>query len=165
MEKELRKRQNMLSEAGKGVVLFAVWGIAKVNLFFGLSTFLTVEEIYAAAAEVGISEKLFLGFILAIAAAILIWQLGARLYIGMSASAEGKGKTKGYRYLVLAVVLLVTDIQTAWQAFGEDVILAGEEISASFISGFCVELASVYVLLELLISGICVKRLRNKMKV
>ena len=164
MERELRKRQNLLVEAGMGVVLFAVWSVAKVNLYLGHSTFF-LEELYRTAEQFGIKEKTFLIFMASFIAVILLVQLSIRLYIGLCASAEGKGKTKGWAYLVLTVVLLMIEGQTCWQSFGVERILGGEELSIDLVTGLCMELASLYVLLELLISGIRVKQLRKKMKV
>ena len=93
MEKELRKRQILLAEAGIGVILFAVWNVVKVNLYLGLSE-LPVELLHEAAVRDGIDEKMLLTFMIIIIAGILIWQLSIRLYIGMSANAEGRGKKK-----------------------------------------------------------------------
>ena len=164
MEKELRKRQNLLVDAGMGVVLFAVWSVAKVNLYLGHSTFF-LEELYRTAEQFGIKEKTFLIFMASFIAVILLAQLSIRLYIGLCASAEGKGKTKSWAYIVLATVLLMIEGQTCWQSFDVECILGGEELSFDLVTGLCMELASLYVLLELLISGIRVKQLRRKMKV
>ena len=164
MEKELRKRQILLAEAGFGVILFAVWNVAKVNLYLGLSE-LPVQLLHEEAVRDGIDEKFLLYFIITIAAAILIWQLSIRLYIGLSATAEGRGKKKGNAYLVWTAILLVTDLQMIWQTFGVDQLLAGEKITVDQITSFCLEAASMYVLLQLLLSGIRVKILRKKMKV
>ena len=164
MEKELRKRQNLLVEAGMGVILFAVWSVAKVNLYLGNSPFI-LEDLYEVAEQLDINEKFFLIFMVSIVAVVLLFQLSIRLYIGLSAAAEGKGKSKGFVYLVLAAVLLIIETQTCWQTFGVERILSGEGMSVELISGLCMEGASLYVLLELLISGIRVKRLRRTMKV
>ena len=164
MEKELRKRQILLFEAGVGVILFAVWNITKVNLYLGLTP-LPVEVLYEEAAKNGISEKFLIISLIIVAVGILLWQLYIRLYIGTSAAAEGKGKKKGYAYLVWAAVLLVSDFQINWQAFDAQSILAGEEISVNQFMSICMEAASAYVLLQLLLSGIWVKKLRKKMKV
>ena len=163
MERKLRKRQNRLVDAGIGVILFAIWNVVKVNLYLGLSTFL-IEEFHKAAAEYGISEKHMIIITIAIITAVLICQLTIRLYVGLSAIAEGTGKPKNYRYLVLVVVLLIMEIQTIYQGFDLDRVLAGEGMPENLITGLCMEAASMYVLLELLISGICVKKLRKKMK-
>ena len=61
MEKELRKRQSQLVEAGAGVILFAIWSMAKVNLFLGLSS-ISMDDLYDVAVEVGIDEIYFLVF-------------------------------------------------------------------------------------------------------
>ena len=164
MEKELRKRQILLFEAGVGVILFAVWNITKVNLYLGLTP-LPVDALYEEAAKNGISEKFLIISLIIVAVGILLWQLFIRLYIGTSAAAEGKGKKKGYAYLVGAAVLLVSDFQINWQAFDVQSILAGEEISVNQFMSICMEEASAYVLLQLLLSGIRVKKLRKKMKV
>ena len=163
MEKELRKQQNLLVDAGTGVILFAVWSVVKVNLYLGLSLF-PMEQLYEVAAEVGLSEKFFLAFLVTILVGILLWQFGIRLYIGLSAAAEGKGKNKSWMYLVVAALLLITELQFNWETFGVDRILAGEGLTANQIIGICMEIASAYVLLELLISGTRVKILRKKRK-
>lgn len=161
MEKELRRQQNLLVEAAVGVILFAIWSVAKVNLYLGHSS-LTTDDVYRVAEQIGINEKYFLAFMIVVVASFLIWQLSVRMYIALSAIAEGKGKRKkSCTYLVIAAVLLITDLQSIWQAFGVDVIRAGEEISVNLITGFFMEAASAYVLLELLISGIRVKKLRK----
>ena len=164
MEKKLRKRQSLLVDAGMGVILFAVWSVAKVNLYLGHSSFV-LEELYRTAEEFGINKKFFLIFMVSFVAVILLFQLGVRLYIGLCAAKEGKGTSKGWAYLVLAAALLIIDMQSYWQSFGVERILAGEGMSVNLISGLCMEAASMYILLELLISGICVKKLRRKMKV
>ena len=164
MEKELRKCQHMLVEAGTGIILFAVWNVAKVNLYLGLSLFPT-ELLHTAAVEAGVDEKSLAIFTATLVALVMIFQLSVRLYIGLSATGEGKGKNKSWIYLVLTAVLLITNIRADWQTFGVERILAGEKMSVELITGICMEAASLYVLLELLISGIRVKKLRKQMKV
>lgn len=164
MEKKLRKYQNLLVEAGTGMILFAVWGVAKVNLYLGLSAF-PMDEFHSVAMELGLNETFFLIFMVVLVASVLILQLSIQLYIGFSAIAEGKGKRKSWFYFVVTLVFFVTTMQTNWQAFGVDQILAGEPITADLIMSICVELVAAYVMLELLISGIRVKILRRKLKV
>lgn len=163
MNKELRKQQNHLVDAGTGVVLFAVWSVAKMNLFLALSPKFS-EELEKGMELLGMDADWILAVIAAIFVIILLWQLVVRLYIGICATAEGKGKPKGYAYLVVTAILLVTDFQTNWQTFGVERILAGEKMSVDLITGICMELASMYVFVTLLISGIRVKMLKRKMK-
>ena len=164
MEKELRKWQNLLVDAGTGVILFAAWSVVRVNLYLAFLP-ISMEDIYNVAAEVGINKTFFIVFMLVLVAGILLWQLSIRLYIRLSATAEGQGKQKGYAYLVVAAVLFVTNLQFNWQTYGVDQILAGEMLSVEQIVSLCMEAAAMYVLIELLISGIRVKILKKKMKV
>lgn len=164
MEKELRKRQNMLVEAGTGVILLAVWSLVKVNLYLALSS-ISLDDLYAVAEEVGLNKTFFLIFMIVTVLGVLLVYLGVRLYIGLSAAAEGKGKPKGYGYLVMAVVLLVTDVQSSYNTFWADRIQAGDAMTFDLFASFCMEAFSAYVLLELVISGIRVKQLSKKRKV
>lgn len=164
MEKELRKWQNLLVDAGTGVILFAAWSVVRVNLYLAFLP-ISIKDVYDVADNLGINKTFFLVFMLVIVAAILLWQLSIRLYIGLSATAEGQGKQKGYAYLVVAAVLFVANLQFNWQTYGVNQILAGEGLSIEQIVSLCMEAAAMYVLIELLISGIRVKILKKKMKV
>ena len=73
MEKDLIKHQNMLVDAGTGVLLFAIWNVAKVNLYLGLSLF-PIEEVYEVAAQYEVNAQFFLILIVAIIAVILLFQ-------------------------------------------------------------------------------------------
>ena len=163
MEKKLRKRENLLVDAGKGVILFAVWSVAKVNLYLGMSSFI-LEELHKAALEYGVSEKVLLLLMGSLLAVILLWMLGSRLYIGLNAIAEGKGKKKGWAYLVLTAILLLTDMQSFWQVNLVSFLFGGLKNAFSMSVSFVLELVSLYILLELLICGIRVKRLRKMEK-
>ena len=163
MDKKLRKRENLLVDAGKGVILFAVWSVAKVNLYLGMSSFI-LEELHKAALESGVSEKTLIVLMGSLLAVILLWMLGSRLYIGLNAIAEGKGKKKGWAYLVLTAVLLLTDMQTFWQVNLASILFGGLKNAFSMSVSFVLELVSLYILLELLICGIRVKRLRKMEK-
>ena len=163
MDKKLRKRENLLVDAGKGVILFAVWSVAKVNLYLGMSSFI-LEELQKAALEYGVSEKVLLLLMGSLLAVILLWMLGSRLYIGLNAIAEGKGKKKGWAYLVLTAVLLLTDMQTFWQVNLVSILFSGLKNAFSMSVSFVLELVSLYMLLELLICAIRVKRLRKMEK-
>ena len=163
MEKKLRKRENLLVDAGKGVILFAVWSVAKVNLYLGMSSFI-LEELHKAALEYGISEKALIVLMGSLLAVILLWMLGSRLYIGLNAIAEGKGKKKGWAYLVLTAILLLTDMQSFWQVNLVSFLFGGLKNAFSMSVSFVLELVSLYILLELLICGIRVKRLRKMEK-
>jgi hypothetical protein len=159
MDKKLRKRETLLADAGAGVILFVVWSIAKVNLYLGVSGFF-LDDVNRYVEETGINKTLLVAFIGAIFIGILLWQLCTRLYIGINAIREGKGTPRGWGYLVVTAVLLISEVQTFW-----GMLMPGTHDSiGNAIMTVCMEAASVFVLLELLVSGICVKYLRKQKK-
>lgn len=162
MERKLRKQQSLLVDAGTGVILFGVLGVAKVNLYLGLSPVFQ-EVLHMIAQEIEMDEKTIITILWFLVAMWLIMEMGVRLYVGLSAIAEGKGKKKGYVYLLVAAALLGTTLSQSWATFGPEA-LAKSDISMSLILNFCMELISVYVILELLITGIRVKRLKKLLK-
>lgn len=162
MERKLRKQQSLLVDAGTGVILFGVWGIAKVFLYLGLSpTFL--EGLHIITQEMEMDEKTFSAILWFMFAIWLTIEMIVRLYVGLSAIAEGKGKKKGYCYLIVAAAMLGTTLSQGWEAFGPEALVKSN-IDMSLILSFCMELASVYVILELLVAGIRVKRMKKMLK-
>ena len=105
-----------------------------------------------------------MGAVGSLLAMILLWMLGSRLYIALNAIAEGKGKKKGWAYLVLTAILLLTDMQSFWQVNLVSFLFGGLKNAFSMSVSFVLELVSLYMLLELLICGIRVKRLRKMEK-
>lgn len=163
MDKKLRKYENLLVNSGGGVILFAVWGVAKVNLFMGLSSSF-LGEVEKAALENGVDGDTIMAVMGVVAALILLWQLCTRLYIGINAIAEGKGKKKGWAYLVMTGFFLVTDIQAQWQILVANFSNNWAGFNISMPIAFLLEMVSVYGLVELLVSGIWVKKLRKMRK-
>lgn len=162
MERKLRKQQSLLVDAGTGVILFGIWGVAKINLYLGLSPVFQ-EALHIMAQEIEIDEKTIAAILWILVAMWLVMEMVVRLYVGISAMAEGRGKKKGYLYLVVAASLLGVTLSQGWSTFGPEA-LAKSGINMSLILSFCMELISAYVILELLIAGIRVKRLKKILK-
>lgn len=157
MEKALRKQQNLLVDAGKSLIMFGIWAVAKVNMYLGMSS------VFAEALALATQNPELIGgysvniFWIAIVV-FLVTGFAVRLYIGLSAIAEGKGRKKGWGYLLLTAGLLLFNLQINWQAFELDM----GQVNASMVLSFVLELASMYVMVDLMIASIRVKRLRKK---
>ena len=163
MEKQLRKQQNRLADAGWGTILFGIWSVIKVNMYLGLSSSF-VSELHREAENLGEIKDVVLGFFWFVFAMILVFYLVVRSYIGMAAMAEGKGKKKGYGYLIVTAGLVVMTLMDIWNIYIEDYLANRQDITMNLITGFCLELASLYVLLEVLVAGLRVKQLKKKRK-
>ena len=159
MDKKLRKQETLLADAGMGTILFAVWAVVKVNLYMGSMGFF-LENLRSEATASGINAKLLMAVLGVVFAGVLLVQFGSRLYIGVSAIQEGKGKKKGWAYLVVAVMTLIAEGQTFWLML----FSRSDKSILNAIVSLCFEAASVYVLLELLVCGILVKYMRKQKK-
>lgn len=161
MEKNLRKYRNNLVVTGTGAILFGLWTVVKLNMSILLFPDI-LGALPTAAREVGMPESalwITMAVILVIAISII---LGARLFIGINAIAEGKGKKRGYTYLILAAILLFSNLKSMPDLFvaqlKEDVGLIDAIIT------ILVELTSLYNLSDLLYYGVRIKLLNRKQK-
>lgn len=159
MERELRRQQNLLVDAGMGMVMFGIWGVVKINIFLALSSDFA-EAWHTALQESEVAEEYILAGLWIVIAIYLVMVLFSRLYIGMSAVADGKGKKKGYAYILMTVVLLVFNLHTNWYIYTEE----RPVINLNWIMGVLLDMASLQIMMELLIAAIRVKRLRKKMR-
>lgn len=159
MEKQLRKQQNLLVESGKGVILFGIWTIVIVNMYLAMSSEFAQE--WKAAIQIAqVDESLFTIGLWIFIRLVLVADILFRLYIGFSAVAEGEGRKKGYGYIVLCAAMFVFNVQSFWIMYGSGL----GHITITNVMGLLMHAASLYVMVELLISGIRVKILKNKMK-
>ena len=159
MEKELRKQQNLLVDAGIGVIMFGIWGVAKINMYLAMSSEFA-EAIQSTTQAFELDEPFLVkGFWILIAISLVI-SLSLHLYIGLSAVADGKGKKKGNAYILLTAALLVSNLQVNRYAYSGGL----QQINTNSVMGLLLDMASLYVMVELLITAIRVKKLRKKTK-
>lgn len=159
MEKKLRKQQNLLVDAGMGVILFGIWGVAKINMYMAMSS--EFAEAWQSAIQIsGVDGELFTRGLWIFISVILVIDLLSRLYIGFSAVADGKGKKKGYGYIVLSALVLVSNLHSSWLTYSSGF----QQINVNTVMGLLMEVASLYVMVEVTITAIRVRRLRKTMK-
>lgn len=159
MEKELRKRQSLLVDTGMGMVMFGIWSVVKINMYLALSSVFS-EALQITTQALEPDEPYFIMGFWIIIAVFLVGNLSLHLYIGLSAVADGKGRKKGYAYILLTAALLASNLQTNWYVYRTGL----RQITINSFMGIFLDMASLYVIVELLITAIRVKRLRKKMK-
>ena len=111
-EVKLRRFGNLLTVSGLGVIAFGVWNVLKMILVFVMQRDM-IEAIFAE-----ISANALIKYItIAIIAAIMLLDFLIRLFVGLSARAEGFGKKKGVAYIVFAVLLVLGSVSSLVLAF------------------------------------------------
>ena len=103
MEKELRRRQSILSVTGNGVLFLGMWSFLKVNLYFILGRSSLLRDM----ADENIDEGTML-LILYIGSMIFAsFELFLRICIRRSAIAESKGQKQKPGYIRLTIFLII----------------------------------------------------------
>lgn len=158
MGAELRKHQDMLIIIGTGVIAFGVWSVIKTVLYYALSR----DEMLRILKEQGLEQGYEAGVYVLIALA-LAFILGLRIYIGLSARAEGVGKRRGNGYVVLAAIMTLANfggfVLSVAGAFELELTLDNiVDLSVTFV----VELTSIATMAELVYSALRVRNLRKQ---
>ena len=158
MGAELRKHQDMLIIIGTGVIAFGVWSVIKTVLYYALSR----DEMLRILKEQGLEQGYEAGVYVLIALA-LAFILGLRIYIGLSARAEGVGKRRGNGYVVLAAIMTLVNfggfVLSVAGAFELELTLDNiVDLSVTFV----VELTSIATMAELVYSALRVRNLRKQ---
>ena len=148
----LRKNQNTLAVVGLGVIAFGVWSVLKGVLYAALNSDRLQNTLE------GNMERVIFWLLIGIVLAI---DLVFRLYVGLSAISEGKGRKKGRGYIVLAFLMALSSF--ALFALGI-VFLRGSEALGTSIVSLVVEATSCVLLVEMALSAIKVRRLRKALK-
>ena len=109
----IRRLQDTLIIAGDGVIAFSAWSLLKAAIFLILTGRETIDELFGSA-----NETITIIVIIVVGAMVCI-DLALRLFIGLSARSEGRGKKKRPFYLVVAsLAALVNAFSAITTAFG-----------------------------------------------
>ena len=100
----IRRLQDTLTVAGFGVIAFAAWSVVKAILLFFLLDEASQRELLKLSD--GVPMQVFYIMFAIVAFADLLM----RLYVGRSAQAEGRGKRKGFAYIVFAALMAIMSI-------------------------------------------------------
>ncbi len=159
MDIELRRRRINLSTLGTGVVAFGVWNVLKTILYIFASpvSFINTEGAGAYGAVVRLIFYALLGLLLAL-------DLSLRLYIGLSARAEGRGRRKGSGYIIAAAVLFAMTAAyyvAAWVTHS-NTRLENQAALDYYVSMF-VDITAMIMLGDLLYTAIRARKLEKQM--
>ena len=149
-EIKMRRYQNLLTVSGLGVIIFGLWSVLKTFLLLFMR-----DEV----SGVLPSDPLTRAMTLATIGALLLIDIVIRLFVGISARAEGFGKKKGYAYIVFAVLMVITSTTALVMAFFD----ASYKSITELIVAVIVEVTSLIVTIELLVAAFTVKKLKKEL--
>lgn len=158
METELRRRRSELLTLGYGIIAFGLWSVLKTYLYTWVDPIIKeidTEEQYKMAATI-------LAYVMI--SIILAADFGLRLYVGMSARAEGMGKKKGRAYIVVAALMLFVSVMLWLASLGYVQSRAEKEALMDYIVSMVVDLTSIAILARLVYNAVKVRQLRRQLE-
>ena len=154
---EIRQRRINMTTLGMGVIAFGVWSILKVYLYILVDAM--PLDLTGIPPELAGAIKTFTYVFITF---FLLIDLALRLYLGLSARAEGMGKRKGRAYIVLCALLLVGNI-IAWvmSLFGAAHVRMENQSALDFYVSLLVDFSSTAMLAELLYNAVRLRKLEK----
>ncbi len=149
-EIKMRRYQNLLTVSGLGVIIFGLWTVLKTILLLFLQ-----EDLVDDLPDGLFYRVLFFTLI----GGVLLIDFLIRLFVGLSARAEGFGKKKGYGYIVVAILIAIASLASLVLIFFDTADRSILELIVSFI----VEATSMIATVELLVAAFTVKKLKKEL--
>lgn len=160
METKIRREEDTLFLSGLAVIIFGIWGSLKICITFFLESEAVLKTVDVDGLDLLLVKIITFAFVLI----LCLIDLFFRLRIGIPAMKESREKGQSHYYLILAGFYLLTDAIAFLSVFivpGGDVDVAEKTDLMSRVTKFIIQASSCYVLLQLIISSIKLRRLRR----
>lgn len=155
----LRRHEDNLNVCGMGVIILGAWDILKVIM----QLLLEAKDMFNIDLELPEEDKAMTMFVIVFVVAILILLCSLiflfHVYIGRNAMKDAKGLPCKKGYFIWATILLVVSLLGTTTYL--DAIKEAEAVSTA-IASIIVDITSIYILANLVISSRKVKKLRTE---
>ena len=159
MEKELRRRQSILSTTGLGVIAFGLWSFLKFNLYFLLAG----DTLYGDMEfDPVLDRKVIIALAYVVCMIIALIILLIHVKVGRNAIAEAKDGQKKYRYVGVCIAMIVFNIASITMT-----LFMLDLRSASFpdyIASIIVDTTLTIMLIELVAAARKVRYMRQELQ-
>ena len=158
METELRRRRSELLTLGYGIIAFGLWSVLKTYLYTWVDPIIGEADVTAENRTAAvIVAYIMITMVLAV-------DFGLRLYVGMSARAEGMGKKKGRGYIIVAALMLLISVLLWFLSLGYIQSRAENDSLMDYIISMVVDLTSIAILARLVYNAVKVRQLRRELE-
>ncbi len=156
METEIRRRCQILFYSGRAFILFGLWSTIKMFLWMYLKPF-NWEEMFETAGVEQVDMDLMMKLMFYVLIIAFILGTCLRLYIGLSAIRESKGKKKKFTYVIMAMIYMGMIFYTNIQLFnGVD-----NNKAESLWMSLALDITNVIILTEMIINAWKLRKLRG----
>lgn len=158
-----RRIRNVLSTAGFGVIAFGIWSIIRVVLRVAFSRQaqpdIDPNELDSMISQPGDDVKTFLLVLLILVIVFSAIEIALRLFVGLSARSEGRGKKKSIAYVIVAGILIPYYVISVIYNFMSFDYVNG--IVDNIIS-MIMDITSTIALIEVFVAAIRIRVMRKK---
>ena len=167
----LRRHQNTLIVAGSGIIIFGLWTIIKVisRIFlYRTSIIASIRRMMGPQAG-AVSDTLIFTVLLVIFSIGALILFGIRLYIGLSAIAEGRGRRVLPFYIPVTIILcffsVLDTLRSIIRLFDPPESLEGIILTDTGIIAAAIELTSLIILIQMAIAAVRVRKVKQQLAV
>ncbi|WP_036609740.1 hypothetical protein [Oribacterium sp. P6A1] len=158
MEREIRRRQSILSVTGNGVMFLGMWSFLKINLYFILGRNAILEDILE---DQSIDENTLLLIMYIISMILASLELFFRIRVGRGAIAESRDEKKPKRYIGMAMTLIILYVfSVIFTVFNLDFTKDG---LWDQLASMIVDITSLVMLIELVSSASVLRKIKQQM--
>lgn len=153
MDAKVRRHKSILICSGVAVIAFGLWSIARVALMEFFDP-VSLEEFFGTQNDIPRETYDLIMFFFFLA--VLVFDLLIRLYIGLSAVSEGKGKKKRIIYVIAALLYGLMSVKSDFH------YIIGAADNAVTLTGAAmtiVDLTSCIAMFEITVSSISLRKL------
>lgn len=157
MDRELRRRQSILSVAANGVMFLGMWSFLKLNLYFllGRDSILAGIELDESIDE---GTVLLISYIVAMIFSSI--ELFLRIFIGRRALAESRDLKKRTGYIGIAIFLIIVYIAVIIFSFYS--LELNNDIFLDQLASTLVDITSLFMMLELVTSAAAIRKIQKE---
>lgn len=160
MKTELRRHQVNLVTLGSGTILLGGWTVLKTLLYLWMGTMLDPENTLSPGMLTLVKLILSVVFSLFTLAAF-----GVRLYVGRAAQREGMGTPQKNTYLFLAALILLIDcVSILYSAYAFFAGNLAEQSRLDFVVSSVVDMTSVALLTDMIVTARRIRKLRAELE-
>ena len=171
-QRKIRKSQITLVIVGTGIIVFGAWAALKVYLLVLFRKVELIEQLRGIIPDDAepVEDKAFVYAILFAATVYVLIELGIRLFVGLSAIAEGRGVRSGKVYILFVFLLIISSLiivsADTFEAVTSTPTLEYGSFSLSrsdAATSLIVDLTSLIMNVQMLVSSFRVKKFKKKM--
>lgn len=159
MEAEIRKNRDILYHSARGLILLGLWDMLKNAAFIWLDP--RVITAINMQAETPLDVPVYLQKIVVIIVCVIIYMVGFlyRLFIGLNAVGESKGKKKGKFYLIMTALFILIKMYST----GREVFIRTTE-QELFLTSFLLDITTIFAAVQIIYRAVRLRKLTGKRK-